>query len=117
MASHAQSLIELLDRSVAERPNGVAVEKLPSHAITYRDLAILVSAVSERLIAMGVRPGDPVGINARKSIDAYAAMRGHANGRGLRPGRCGGAAVVELAGATDACDHLRSFTIRRKYMT
>lgn len=76
MASPAQSLLDLLDRSVAERPDGVAVEELPSHTITYRDLAILVSAVSERLIAMGVRPGDRVGIYARKSIDAYAAMLG-----------------------------------------
>jgi amino acid adenylation domain-containing protein len=49
----------------------------PGHGtITYRELAALSDRLRDRLVAMGVRPGDRVGIYLRKSIDAVAAICG-----------------------------------------
>ena len=70
------NLPELLDRSAERRPDHVAVEDPPEGAITYRELAELSDRVRDRLVAMGVRKGDRVGIYLRKSIDAVAALFG-----------------------------------------
>jgi len=71
-----QSLVDWLQASARARPDHVAVEDLPSGALTYRELDSLTDRVRDRLHAMGVRPGDRVGVYARKSIDAYAAILG-----------------------------------------
>src|SRR5687768_8436179 len=68
-----RSLVDLMARAVATWPDRVAVE---DHAgsLTYRELDVLTDHVRDRLRAMGVAPGDRVGIYLRKSIDAYAAI-------------------------------------------
>src|SRR5262245_52164912 len=54
---------------------GAVVE--PGHGeITYGELATLTDRLRDRLAALGVRPGDRVGIYVRKSIDAVAAIYG-----------------------------------------
>ena len=61
----------------AERfPENVAVVEPGHGSITYRDLATLSDRLRDRLHALGVRPGDRVGIYLRKSIDAVAAIYG-----------------------------------------
>lgn len=45
-------------------------------AISYRELGALSDAVRDRLVCLGVRPRDRVGIYMRKSIDAVAAIYG-----------------------------------------
>jgi amino acid adenylation domain-containing protein len=66
----------MLDAVARTRVEHVAVEDPPDGAITYRDLAALSDRVRDRLVAMGVRPGDRVGIYVRKSIDAVVAQFG-----------------------------------------
>jgi amino acid adenylation domain-containing protein len=72
----ARTLVEFLVDSAARRPDHVAVEAPPAGAITYRALDRLSDRVRDRLRALGVGRGDRVGVYARKSIDAYAAMLG-----------------------------------------
>ena len=61
----------------AERfPENVAVVEPGHGSITYRDLTTLSDRLRDRLHALGVRPGDRVGIYLRKSIDAVAAIYG-----------------------------------------
>jgi amino acid adenylation domain-containing protein len=57
-------------------PERVAVVEPGYGAITYRELATLSDRLRDRLCALGVRPGDRVGIYMRKSIDAVAAIYG-----------------------------------------
>jgi len=57
-------------------PEHTAVVDPGQGAIAYRDLAALSDRLRDRLCAMGVRPGDRVGIYLRKSIDAVAAIYG-----------------------------------------
>ena len=60
-------------RRHAER---TAVVEPGKGAITYGELATLTDRLRDRLAALGVRPGDRVGIYMRKSIDAVAAIYG-----------------------------------------
>jgi amino acid adenylation domain-containing protein len=63
--------------AAAERfPERVAVVEPGHGSITYRELATLSDRLRDRLHALGVRPGDRVGIYMRKSIDAVAAIYG-----------------------------------------
>ena len=57
-------------------PDNTAVIEPGHGAITYRDLATLSDRLRDRLSALGVRPGDRVGIYMRKSIDAVGAIYG-----------------------------------------
>jgi L-proline---[L-prolyl-carrier protein] ligase len=57
-------------------PDAVAVVEPGRGAIRYRDLDALSSRLRDRLRAMGVQPGDRVGIYLRKSIDGVAAIHG-----------------------------------------
>jgi amino acid adenylation domain-containing protein len=70
------ALPQLLEASARRRPDHVAVEDPPAGSITYRELDALSDRVRDRLRALGVRPGDRVGIYLRKSIDAVAAIFG-----------------------------------------
>ena len=72
----ARNLVDYLVASATRRPGHVAVEAPPGGGITYRELDELSDRVRARLRAMGVTRGDRVGIYARKSIDACAAMLG-----------------------------------------
>jgi amino acid adenylation domain-containing protein len=57
-------------------PERVAVVEPGHGTISYGDLAALSDRLRDRLHALGVRPGDRVGIYIRKSIDAVAAVYG-----------------------------------------
>ena len=57
-------------------PEQTAVVDPGQGAISYGELASLTDRLRDRLGALGVRPGDRVGIYMRKSIDAVAAIYG-----------------------------------------
>jgi amino acid adenylation domain-containing protein len=70
------ALHRFLEDSARRHPERVAVEEPSAATITYRDLDLLADRLRDRLCALGVRPGDRVGIYLRKSIDAVAAIFG-----------------------------------------
>src|SRR5687767_13974762 len=57
-------------------PDRPAVQEPGRGGLTYRELDHLSDRVRDRLIAMGVAPGDRVGFYLRKSIDTVAALYG-----------------------------------------
>jgi amino acid adenylation domain-containing protein len=71
-----KTLHQLLNLSAQKYPNRTAVEETQGDAITYQELNQLSDRLRDRLIHMGVRPGDRVGIYLRKSIDAVASIFG-----------------------------------------
>ncbi|MGH7342936.1 MAG: AMP-binding protein, partial [Candidatus Rokuibacteriota bacterium] len=71
-----EALHELFLEAAGRWPEHTAVVDPGHGAITYRELATLSDRLRDRLAAMGVRPGDRVGICLRKSIDAVAAIHG-----------------------------------------
>jgi amino acid adenylation domain-containing protein len=71
-----KTLHQLLVRSAENYPDRIAVEETDHGAITYRDLDQLSDQLRDRLINLGIRPGDRVGIYLRKSIDAVASIFG-----------------------------------------
>jgi len=67
----------LLSRSAQRFPDRVAVSDPTSRrAITYRELDWLSDRLRDRLVRLGVEPGDRVGLSLRKSIDAVASIFG-----------------------------------------
>lgn len=72
----APALHKLLEDSARQHPGRVAIEEPSTATMTYAELDRLADAVRDRLWALGVRPGDRVGIYVRKSIDAVAAIFG-----------------------------------------
>jgi amino acid adenylation domain-containing protein len=76
MALSVTALYEFLDASARRHPQRVAVREPGVAAITYAELAALSDAVRDRLVRMGVAPGDRVGIYVHKSIDSLAAVFG-----------------------------------------
>ena len=69
-------LHQLLIQSAQKYPGRTAVEETGDGAITYHDLNQLSDRLMDRLIHLGVRPGDRVGIYLRKSVDAVACIFG-----------------------------------------
>lgn len=65
-----------LDASARARASHTAVEEPEGGSICYHDLAALADRVRDRLVAMGVRPGDRVGLFIPKSIDTVAGIFG-----------------------------------------
>lgn len=57
-------------------PDRPAVNEAGQQPLTYRDLDRLSDRVRDRLCALGVTPGDRVGIYLRKSVDALAVVYG-----------------------------------------
>jgi amino acid adenylation domain-containing protein len=74
--NNQKTLHQLLVLSAQKYPDRIAVEETDDGAITYHDLNQLSDRLRERLIHLGVRPGDRVGIYLRKSIDAVASIFG-----------------------------------------
>jgi amino acid adenylation domain-containing protein len=73
--NNQKNLHQLLVLSAQKYPDRVAVEDSEG-AITYHDLNQLSDQLRDRLIHLGVCPGDRVGIYLRKSIDAVASIFG-----------------------------------------
>jgi amino acid adenylation domain-containing protein len=69
------SLQSNFETSAQRRPDHVAVEDAAG-TITYRELNRLSDGVRDRLVHLGVRPGDRVGICFSKSIESIAAILG-----------------------------------------
>src|SRR5262245_25190432 len=83
----------LTDRA-RRSPGRVAIEDPGVAEITYGELDRLSDRVRDRLRALGVRPGDRVGLALRKSIDSLAAIFGIQ--------KCGAAHVpVDASGPVD----------------
>jgi amino acid adenylation domain-containing protein len=71
-----QALYEFLTCAELVRPDGVAVIEPDKGSITYRELNLLSDRVRDRLVHMGVNPGDRVGFCLHKSIDSLATIFG-----------------------------------------
>jgi len=72
-----KALHEFLDHVAQIRPHHTAIEESANRTtITYRGLATLSDRLRDRLLHLGVRPGDRVGIYIRKSIDAVVSIFG-----------------------------------------
>src|SRR2546430_14033635 len=65
-----------LSASARRRPDAVALVEPGQGQIGYGELDALSDRLRDRLITIGVRPGDRVGIYLRKSIDAVASIYG-----------------------------------------
>lgn len=74
--SAVRSLADLLEHTAREYPGKVAVKIPGGRTITYSELAALSDRVRDRLVHMGVRRGDRVGLRLHKSIDAVATIFG-----------------------------------------
>ena len=69
-------LHHFLDRNACAQPQHDAVVEPGQSAISYDGLRLLSDRVRDRLVHLGVRRGDRVGIYLRKSIDSVAAIFG-----------------------------------------
>jgi amino acid adenylation domain-containing protein len=65
-----------LDAAVERHPQRTAVREAGGATIDYASLGALSDRLRDRLVAMGVEPGDRVGVYLRKSIDTVAAIFG-----------------------------------------
>jgi len=74
--TNTRALHQLLDVSASRFPDKIAVEETDGASILYGQLARLSDRVLDRLIQLGVGPGDRVGICMRKSADGVASMFG-----------------------------------------
>jgi amino acid adenylation domain-containing protein len=70
------ALHQLLSISASRFPANIAVEESESGSLCYSELDRLSDRVRDRLVRLGVRPGDRVGMCLRKSGDAVAALFG-----------------------------------------
>lgn len=70
------TLDQLLASSAQQHPDRIAVEETEGEVLTYRELDRLSDQLRDRLIQLGVSPGDRVGIYLRKSIDTVASIFG-----------------------------------------
>jgi amino acid adenylation domain-containing protein len=71
-ASLQQYLVDSARRDASQ----VAVVEPGLGAIRYGELDALTDALRDRLVALGVRPGDRVGLCMRKSVDSVATIYG-----------------------------------------
>ncbi|HEU4928213.1 MAG TPA: amino acid adenylation domain-containing protein, partial [Candidatus Krumholzibacteria bacterium] len=70
------TLQRYLEESVARHGDRIAVREPGDVTITYRELGELSDRLRDHLAALGVEPGDRVGIYLRKSIDTVASIFG-----------------------------------------
>ncbi|HEX6137062.1 MAG TPA: amino acid adenylation domain-containing protein [Casimicrobiaceae bacterium] len=76
MTAQGFALHRYLVDAALRAPDATAVVDPGHGSIRYDELDALSDRVRDRLGAMGVRPGDRVGIYLRKSIDSVAAIHG-----------------------------------------
>jgi L-proline---[L-prolyl-carrier protein] ligase len=74
--NNQKTLHQLLVQSAQKYPDRIAVEETDDARITYHDLNQLSDRLRDRLIHVGVCPGDRVGLYLRKSIDTVASIFG-----------------------------------------
>jgi amino acid adenylation domain-containing protein len=72
----SRSLIDLLEEPVRLHPAKTAVLIPGGESLTYAALGALSDRVRDRLAALGVRPGDRVGMRLHKSVDGVAIIFG-----------------------------------------
>jgi len=70
------NLHDYFERGASKNDTGVAVEEADGSSLTYGELIRLSDRVRDRLICMGVEPGDRVGLYLRKTIDTVASILG-----------------------------------------
>lgn len=70
------SLADLLENSAQRYPDRTAVLVPGSERVTYAELKVLSDRVRDRLRYLGVKPGDRVGLQLRKSAAAVAVLFG-----------------------------------------
>lgn len=70
------ALQQFLQDSAQRFPDRIAVEEPDTPPISYRALNTLADRARDRLVHIGIQPGDRVGIYLRKSIDTVAAIFG-----------------------------------------
>src|SRR5262245_60021880 len=70
------TLQRYLEDSVAKHGERIAVREPGGASVTYRDLGELSDRLRDRLVALGVEPGDRVGIYLRKTIDTVESIFG-----------------------------------------
>ena len=87
-APPARTLVDVLAATVASHPDATAVDD-GNTSLTYRDLAVAVDRVADRLAREGVGRGDRVGMRIPSgTVELYVAdARRPRRGRGLRAGR------------------------------
>ncbi|MEV4871361.1 amino acid adenylation domain-containing protein [Streptomyces syringium] len=76
-----QDVVSLFDRQADRTPGAIAVSAAPSEgegegAWTYRDLRERAERVARRLLALGTRPGDRIGLATGRSRETIAAVLG-----------------------------------------
>jgi amino acid adenylation domain-containing protein len=69
-------LAALLEASAHRDPNQVAVRVPDGREVTYGELDALSNAMRDRLVHLGVGPGDRVGMRLHKSIDGVVTLFG-----------------------------------------
>lgn len=66
----------LVDAASRWRDQAAVEDPTTGHSVTYSELDALAAGIRDRLVHLGVRPGDRVGIYLTKSIDAVASIYG-----------------------------------------
>lgn len=74
--SDTRALYASFVEAAARHPDNIAVVEPGAGSISYRALDELSSRMRDYLLAMGVGPGERVGLYLKKSIDTVAAMYG-----------------------------------------
>jgi amino acid adenylation domain-containing protein len=75
-SSANRSLIDLLEGPVHSHPGRTAVLVPGGASLSYAEFGALSDRVRDRLVALGVRPGDRVGMRLHKSVDGVAIIFG-----------------------------------------
>jgi acyl-CoA synthetase (AMP-forming)/AMP-acid ligase II len=70
------SLASLLENSAARNPAGPAVSLAEQGGLTYAELDARANRVRDRLVHLGVKPGDRVGLRLHKSVDGVTLIFG-----------------------------------------
>jgi amino acid adenylation domain-containing protein len=74
--SNQKALFCYLDETARKMPDKIAIEKPGDGEISYQDLAALSDKVRDKLVQLGIRRGDRVGVFLHKSIDSVATFFG-----------------------------------------
>ena len=72
----SMALHDYLACSAKQYPDRAAIEEPQGDALTYGELEVLANRLRDRLVHLGVQPGDRVGIYMPKSADAIVSIFG-----------------------------------------